>query len=335
MSHDNDPADLLPDDDIHHYFVYDPNWGACIFFIVLFAALTVALLWQAERARPKQRWLHALTIMAAMECGGYIARIVLYAQPGGDPFKAELIILILAPNLLALTCYVVLGKLITYAFHTRMTAAKSFDNWIIRHPLWIPRFYVASDLLCIVIQAIGGALLSSATTQSQDDTAKHIEVAGLALQLFFVATFVLICLYVWLQVRQHEPSILAEVTPSYWCLFGLITLLVMRNAYRTAEFASGTFTSGYLQQDEAWYIVWDPVLMSIALIAAFAFDFTRRLPADCLNAPSSDTAAASKEADIEMGSAAGMKSPHSSTVTVNGRVQESVFEHESGEDGVQ
>ena len=282
----SDPA-LLPDSDIHHYFVYDPSWGGSIFFIVVFAVLTVALLWQSERAKPKQRWLHCLTLMAAMEFGGYIARVVLYAAPGGDPFKAELIILILAPNLLALCCYIVLGKLITFAFHTRAAGTKTWDNWIIRHPRWIPRFYVASDLLCITIQAIGGALLSSATTSSEDDTAKHVEVAGLVMQLFFVFTFVGICLYVWTQVKAHAPAILKEVTPSFWCLFVLIGLLVMRNAYRTAEFASGTFTTGYLQQNEAWYLIWDPTLMTIALAVAFLFDFTKRIPADALNPPSS------------------------------------------------
>ena len=295
---------LLPDSDIHHYFIYDPNWGACIFFIVLFAVLTVALIYQAERSRPKQRWLHVLSLMAAMECGGYIARIVLFATPGGNSFKAELIILILAPNLLALCCYLVLGKLITFAFHTRQAGPK-FNNFIIRHPKWIPRFYVVSDLLCITIQAIGGALLSSATTGSEDDSAKHVEVAGLVLQLFFVTTFVLVSLYVWQQVKAHAPDILHEVTPSFWCLFVLIALLVMRNAYRTAEFASGTFTSGYLQENEAWYLVWDPTLMSVALMVALAFDFTKRLPADVLDPPTSThTAPANSDLnDLEMAKA--------------------------------
>ena len=266
-----------------------------------------------------------------MEAGGYVARLILYASPGGNPFKAELIILILAPNLLALCCYVVLGKLIVYAFHTQRVegGGRAWDNWVIRHPRWIPRFYVASDLLCITIQAIGGALLSSATTQSQDDTAKHIEVAGLALQLFFVATFVLICLYVWTQVRQHEPRILAQVTPAYWCLFALIGLLVMRNAYRTAEFASGTFTTGYLQQNEAWYILWDPVLMSISLLVALTFDFTKRLPADCLNPPT-HTAPASK-GDVELGSPA-VKSPSSIGGASNGKVHVSSSTQENGEE---
>ena len=73
-------------------------------------------------------------------------------------------------------------------------------------------------------------MLSSATTSSEDDTAKHVEVAGLVMQLFFVFTFVGICLYVWTQVKAHAPAILKEVTPSFWCLFVLIGLLVMRNA---------------------------------------------------------------------------------------------------------
>jgi hypothetical protein len=294
-------AELLPENDIHRYFSYDPNWGACIFFIALFALLTVAFLIQVERTK-HQRWLHCLTLFAALEMGGYIARIIMYASPGGDSFKAELIILILAPNLLAFCCYVVLGKMIRFAFFesNHSTDPIKSTNWIVRHPQWIPRLYVASDILCLAIQGAGGGMLSGATTNSQIDAGKGVEVTGLVLQLFFVATFVLICLYVYVQVKRHSPQRLQLMKPAFLVLTVIIVLLVLRNAYRTAEFASGTFTTGYFQENEAWYLVFDPTLMSIALMVALAFDFTKRLPGSDAPALASPTVQ-----DVEMG----MKSP--------------------------
>ena len=35
---------------------------------------------------------------------------------------------------------------------------------------------------------------------------------------------------------------------------------------------------GYFEENEAWYLVFDPTLMSIALLIALAFDFAKRLP---------------------------------------------------------
>ena len=221
---------------------YDPNWAACIFFIVVFALLTIGFLIQIEY-RKQHRWLHALTLFAAAECAGYIARICLYASPNPDAFKAELIILILAPNLLAFCCYVVLGKLITFAFFQQGDSI-TVNNWIVRHPQWIPRFYVASDILCLVIQGIGGGVLSGASTNDQIDKGKKIEVAGLILQLVFVATFVLICVYVWIKVKQLTPERAVLMRSTFWVLGALIGLLVLRNAYRTAEFSTGGFTTG-------------------------------------------------------------------------------------------
>ena len=226
---------------------YDPNWAACIFFLVVFALLTVAFAVQIE-LRKQHRWLHALTLFAAAECAGYIARICLYASPNSNAFKTELIILILAPNLLAFVCYVVLGRLITFAFFQQGDAA-TVSNWIVRHPQWIPRFYVASDILCLAIQGAGGGMLSGASTTDQINKGKAVEVSGLVLQLVFVATFVLICAYVWVKVKALAPDRALQMRSTFQLLATLIGLLVLRNAYRTAEFSTGGFTTGQLALD--------------------------------------------------------------------------------------
>ena len=271
----------LPGDCIWSYFVYTPSKAADIFFLVTFAVLTALVAYQAIRS--KQHWLHSLTLFGALECSGYIARAVVFYNTNNTAFTAELVIIILAPNCLAFCCYVVLGKIITYVFKTKSDG--KVDNWLTRHPAWVPGFYLCSDIFCIVIQGIGGAILANADTSSSLNTGKGVEIVGLALQLFFIGTFLIICAYVWR--KMHEMSNGAELvkslTPSYAALMAIITLLVVRNIYRVAEFSVGGFTTGYFQQNEAWYLVFDPTLMVLALTIAILFDFTRRLPAECLD----------------------------------------------------
>ena len=117
-----------------------------------------------------------------MEAAGYIACLSLLDSPAENSFTAELVLLILAPNALAFACYVVLGKIIAYVFHTHSDGRT--DNWLTRHPAWVPRFYLLSDIACIVIQASGAGRLSSADTTDQLNLGKGVVLTGLALQLF-------------------------------------------------------------------------------------------------------------------------------------------------------
>ena len=205
---------------------------------------------------------------------------MLLYNASNSAFTGELVIIILSPNCLAFCCYVVLGKIITYVFKTKSDG--KVDNWLTRHLAWVPGFYLCSDIFCIIIQGIGGAILANASSL---DTGKAVEIVGLALQLFFIGTFLLICAYVWR--KMHEMSngaeLVAALTPSYAALMAIISLLVVRKIYHVAEFSVGGFTTGYFQQNEAWYLVFDPTLMTLALAIAILFDFTRRLPVECLD----------------------------------------------------
>ena len=55
---------------------------------------------------------------------------------------------------------------------------------------------------------------------------------------------------------------------------------------------------GYFEQNEAWYLCFDPTLMSIALLVALAFDFAKRLPQT--PHPSLSSPAVYEKRDVEM-----------------------------------
>ena len=56
--------------------------------------------------------------------------------------------------------------------------------------------------------------------------------------------------------------------------------------------------AGYFQENEAWYLCFDPTLMSVALLVALAFDFSKRLPQTAHPALSSP--AVHDKSDLEM-----------------------------------
>jgi hypothetical protein len=98
-------------------------------------------------------------------------------------------------------------------------------------------------------------------------------------QLGFVFIFLGISVYVYRITSEVKRLALLD---AYICLFVTMSALVVRNIYRVAEFGEGSFTSGYLSQNEAWYMMFDPFLMSVAVITFIALDYARVLPEECL-----------------------------------------------------
>jgi hypothetical protein len=58
--------------------------------------------------------------------------------------------------------------------------------------------FLSVDFLCLVLQAVGGALADTADSDSEEWTGVHIMIAGLALQVASLFTFSLLCAhFVW------------------------------------------------------------------------------------------------------------------------------------------
>ncbi|MCJ1296961.1 hypothetical protein MMC34_008530 [Xylographa carneopallida] len=278
----NAGSSALAGDCIYAYFAYSPSKAADLFFLLFFATLTLLVACQAQRA--KQYWLHSLSLFGALECAGYLARALLLYDTNSSAFTAQLVLLILAPTCLALCCYLVLGKSITYVFSTYSDGQTS--NWLTRHPGWLPGFFLCSDMSYLFVQALGAAILAHAETAAQSAAGRAVEVVGLSLQLVNFGTFLLVTAYVWRTMRSRANgagALTASLGPACAALAAIMSMLLLRNLYRVAEFCSGGFTSGYLQQSEAWYLVFDASLMALALAVAVLFDFSKRLPAECLH----------------------------------------------------
>ena len=196
------------------------------------------------------------------EAGGYTARLM-FAQGGGalrNKFLAELIIIILAPNIAQAFLYVVTARLINAAPIQRF--------FLTRRSWWLPTFFVVADLACLIIQSIGGAQqanLDDNSTSSERKSAGYITLAGLAAQLAFLALFVVI--FAWLNTKilkalgGQQPWAVTKVIIGIVCAVALVTV---RNTYRVAEFAESLNTQHPdLGKKERYYLAGDALPMLI------------------------------------------------------------------------
>ena len=108
-------------------------------------------------------------------------------------------IIILAPNLLAMSNYIAFGSKILLLSQEgtdtgKLSGTVSGDGVTSRWMRWldallvkrkwiIPTFFFTSDIICIIIQGIAGGLLSGATTLSEENSARNTMLVGLGLQL--------------------------------------------------------------------------------------------------------------------------------------------------------
>lgn len=277
------------------YYLYDPNVGANAFFMASFYLFTVALL--ARSIQFKSLLVGTLLAFSLCEAGGYTARLI-FADGDGksylhNAFLAQLIIIILAPNFAQAFLYTLMSKLILWT---------PIDSkfYIKRFAKWIPTVFILSDLLCLVLQAIGGAILANNdNTKEQNDRGKAIELAGLGLQLGCLGLFVFIVVFYLMKCSRESYTKATSIVIS---TCAAILFIAARNCYRVAEFAEGSFTKGALEEHEAYYFLGEAMPMWLVCAVFIVFDIPRRLNDIDLDPGKTNviTVKPSPDTDIEM-----------------------------------
>ena len=105
----------------------------------------------------------------------------------------------------------------------------------------IASLFFIIDIICIGVQGAGSAIISSTLQNSgkASPTGGTIVLIGLAVQLFFFATFSVVTAYVYHLQRTRAAN--KVPFPIYACLLATILLITMRNAYRVVEIAVSRF----------------------------------------------------------------------------------------------
>ncbi|CZT08793.1 related to YER185w, Rta1p [Rhynchosporium graminicola] len=243
-------------------FLYIPTLPGNSIFAAIFGIYLVAQIYLGIKHKT-WGYMTAMVMGLLLEIIGYVGRILLHNDPfSNDNFLIYLVTLTIAPALLSASVYLCLARIVNL-YGENLSRFK---------PRTYTLFFVTCDIICLVLQALGGALASTADTESQGDLGKNIMMAGLVFQVVCLTCFATAAtdfgLRVWKGKGQWNPRYLRIVaTPLFKAfLIGLavaVLTIFIRSAYRIAEL-SGGFNSHLFTDDEVAFMVLEGVMIIIA-----------------------------------------------------------------------
>lgn len=262
--------------DAYGYLDYLPSIPANVFFLAFFGlALLGQLLISIRYLRHKTLSFTTPMLFALLgEIIGYAGRIGM--SQGNNVFLDTYFIIYLccltiAPAFFSAAVYLSLSRIITIYAPTKS----------LLKPRTITICFISCDLLSLILQAVGGALASTAKTESQRGEGVDIMLAGLATQVAATTAFAFVCLHLAWAVRQHKrtsptTSPHAPTPTELWrrrvpfrlflaALATAVVTILIRCAFRCAELSGGF--KGELANDETLFMVFDSAMMALCATA--------------------------------------------------------------------
>ncbi|KAF4336666.1 RSB1 [Fusarium beomiforme] len=237
-------------------FGYVPTLSAGVVFCVLFGLSTVVHTFQLLRF--KAWWCTVFVVGGLVEIIGWAGRIWGSQCPyNSTAFLIQICTLLIAPVFITAGVYIILGRLIQdFGRECSILRPKLY--------LWI---FCTCDVVSLLVQAAGGAMVSAAVNKDNGNTdpGVHTIVAGVIFQLVSMSVFVGFAIdFLVRSIRkgmlksqkQSAIPILSAMTVSLLCIF-------VRSIYRAIEFFEGW--SGYLTTHEGYFIALDGAMMVISL----------------------------------------------------------------------
>ncbi|KAI5999246.1 RTA1-like protein, partial [Pisolithus albus] len=238
---------------------YVPTEWICITFVALFGINTALHLYQSWRFR--LWWLIPTVVLAGiLEVLGWSARLWSSINPTLlTPFEIQLVGTILAPTPFLAANFLVLGKIIEQlgSQYSRLS------------PKLYTLVFCAFDVICLIIQAVGGAMAANEVNQNQNpDNGGNIMLVGVTVQSCAMALYVLCAGEFLLRFFNNTPVRKNSIPVSVekrrakikewiivrWLILGLVIqtfCLFVRAAYRTVELSNGW--SGPIISTEAYF----------------------------------------------------------------------------------
>jgi hypothetical protein len=178
------------------------------------------------------------------------------------PYALQSLFILLGPILFAASTYMVLGRIIL---------AMGGDRLSVVPTRWLTKLFVVGDVLCFVIQAGGGGILSAAKSESTMNLGNNVILTGLIVQVV-VFGFFIVCttIYHYRALRLASP----DVASMPWerllmSLYAICSLIMLRNLYRIIEYGMGR--GSYFQKNEWTLYTFDATLMSFVMVITVAW----------------------------------------------------------------
>ncbi|KEY73777.1 hypothetical protein S7711_03085 [Stachybotrys chartarum IBT 7711] len=237
-------------------YQYRPSLASSITFIVLYALALLLHVYLGVRWRT---WGYMVFMIhgCVFALIGYGGRIILYQNPFAFAgFMLQIVFITTAPVFYTAAIYITLAKAVNHFGPELSRFNPKFFYWV----------FIPFDLVCLVLQAAGGAL--STTSSGSSQTGVDIAMAGLILQVVVLFAFcALLGDYLFRYFRRGGA---VTVDMRLKLFFGFLAFAVVlifgRCIYRAYELSQG-YRDSDLITDEALFIGLEGVLIIIATYA--------------------------------------------------------------------
>jgi hypothetical protein len=253
------------------FLAYTPENAVIITAISVFGVLSIVLtiqvvVWRAIIMIP-------MILFTLCELGGYIAYLVFVNYPTRDAYVGQQVLLVLCPNLIGLTVYSVGSRILAHAGYE--TSDRGFDRFLDRAARFITIAWFSVDVICILMQGAGGALLATADDAETYMTGQAIILAGIGVQLGVQVLFIVFIIYV--AARMPDRDFRRELKWSWVNMCLVLSFLLIRNIYRIVEFAESPLMP-VINTTEYPYDFLDLLMMASVGVTSVILDFGRVLP---------------------------------------------------------
>lgn len=176
-------------------FLYIPTLPGNALFAAIFGVYIVAQLFLGIKHKT-WGYMIAMVMGLVLEIIGYVGRIMLHNDPfSNDNFLMYLVTLTIAPAFLSASVSLPIYSRISPANPLKIYLCLARivnvygENLSRFKPRTYTLFFVTCDIICLVLQALGGGIAASSDTQSSNDLGRNIMLAGLVLQVVSLTFF--------------------------------------------------------------------------------------------------------------------------------------------------
>ncbi|RDW73451.1 hypothetical protein BP6252_07358 [Coleophoma cylindrospora] len=240
--------------------LYVPTLAGNSLYLALFALLLVI---QAVQCFFFRTYSYTIAMICGLvlEIVGYLGRVQMHFDVfAGNPFLLYIICLTIGPVFFTAALYLTLSRVITH-YGTQYSRLQ---------PKTYTLTFITSDVIALILQAVGGALADTAATNAASLQGVHIMIAGLAFQVVSLLAFSLLAGEFFGKVYgdRARRAGRADSKPSLRILglaFAAATLFILiRSCFRVAELAHGF--KGKLANEQVTFMVLEGAMISLATI---------------------------------------------------------------------
>ncbi|GKT45369.1 putative lipoate-protein ligase A [Colletotrichum spaethianum] len=252
----------VPIDACNSYYFFDPSFEGNMAFAVIFGLSLVAHVVQA--IVHKKRFCWVVCVGASWEITAFILRTLgsRNQQQIGYQIGGQLLFL-LAPLWINAFAYMLSARLVYFVLpDQKVVGIKA---------LALTKIFVTIDVLCFLVQAAGGVIMSN-TEVSPDDpilrTGQQVYMAGCGLQLAFIVVFCGLMgrFYVKMQRAQRLDLDVKRIKAMVWVMYVVLVLIIIRIIFRLVEFGPGANSDNPILTNENYAFGLDALPMVLALV---------------------------------------------------------------------